>query len=70
MKRYTNTTSADHSEATKQVSGLEEVVMAYLCHSPRSVAGRHYIDPDYERLAEALIDIREKLKPMFEVSEG
>ena len=56
------------ADLIKEVSGLEEVVMAYLCHSPRSVAGRHYIDPDYERLGEALLDVREKLKPVFDVS--
>ena len=63
-------TSAGDADLIKQVSGLEEVVMAYLCHSPRSVAGRYYIDPDYDRLAEAFVDVREKLEPMFEVGEG
>ena len=49
----------------KGISGTEEVAQTYLSHKPTSVSGRHYTNRDYDRLAEALMEMRRLLEPMF-----
>jgi len=54
------------ADMVKKITGLEEVAMCYLCQSPRTVSGQSYTNPDYERLGNALINLRDQLQPMFD----
>ena len=48
-----------------KITGSPEIVQTYLSHKPTTVAGRHYTNRDYDRLAEELRKMRIELEPMF-----
>ena len=53
------------ADMIKRISGSEEVAQTYLSHKPTSVSGKHYTNRDYDRLADALREMRSQLEPMF-----
>ena len=49
----------------KQIAD-ESTAQLYLCHSPKSLAGKSYIAKDFDKLYNALKIMRLQLQPMFD----
>lgn len=55
------------ADMIEKITGSEKMAAVYLSHKPKTVTGKHYTDPDFDRLAEALAKLRIQLEPMFDV---
>lgn len=53
------------SDMIKEIAD-ENTAQMYLSHTPSSVGGKHYYNPDYPKLFLALIEMRKQLEPMFQ----
>jgi len=55
-------TSADFIE---KLTGSEKMADVFLCHSPTTTTGKSYTDPDFDRLSQALTQLRQIYDPVF-----